>query len=242
MRASIIGVIIVAALAALIWSLNNAFPSALTESQNQIRLVASLGWLVLLLGSAVLRFRASPGSALRALGAWLLIGLVLVWVYAYRFEAQEIGNRMLGVLIPSRGIITTASQQPGASGATASGSEVRFALNQYGHYQINARINGVVVTCIVDTGASDVVLSPDDAHRVGFSTSSLDFSERAETANGIALVAPVTLGSLTVGPITVRGLPAKVTQTPMTYSLLGMRFLNQLRGWRVEGQTLILEE
>ena len=241
MRATIIGVIIVAAVAALLWSLNNAFPDALGEPQNQVRLATSLGWLLLLAGSAVLRVRANPGSALRALGAWLLIGLVLVWVYAYRFEAQEIGNRMLSVLVPSHGVITVANNPANDPGAST-GGEIRFALNQYGHYQINARVNGVAISFIVDTGASDVVLSPDDAKRIGFGEGMLTFSERAETANGVAYIAPVTLNNISVGPISLNGLPAKVNQTPMAYSLLGMRFLNKLHGWRVEGQTLVLEE
>lgn len=245
-RVLIAGVAIVA-IVALVLLLNSAFPNVLADDQNRLQVFATIGWLVLLIGGVAVRFRSQPGSALRALAAWALVGLVLVWIYAYRFEATEIGNRMLGVILPSHGIVTTPSDQvagqqvASSSGDYSSGGEIRFALNQNGHYQIDARVNGTYITFLVDTGASDVVLSPDDAQRIGLA-GQLNFSGRAQTANGITHVAPVMLNNLTIGPISVNGMPAMVDQTPMQYSLLGMRFLNRLRGWRVEGQTLILQQ
>ncbi|HVJ35435.1 MAG TPA: TIGR02281 family clan AA aspartic protease [Terriglobia bacterium] len=241
MRVTVIAVAIVAAIVALLLLLNNAFPNVLADPDNRIRVFASFGWLLLLVGSVALRFRSQPGTALRSLAAWLLIGLALVWVYAYRFEAQEIGNRIFGELVPAHGISASTAALP-AGGSSAGPREVRFALNENGHYQVQARVNGTYITFLVDTGASDVVLSPDDARRVGFADNQLNFIERAETANGIAHVAPVTLNNLTIGPIVMARLPAKVNQAPMPYSLLGMRFLNQLRGWRVQQQTLILQQ
>jgi aspartyl protease family protein len=97
------------------------------------------------------------------------------------------------------------------------------------------------VSFLVDTGASDIVLTPEDAQRIGFAANQLRFSDRVETANGIAYVAPITLDTLVIGPIRLDRLPAKVNNAPMQYSLLGMRFLNQLHGWRVERQVLILQ-
>ncbi len=245
MRVTVIAAILLALLAALLLTLNNLFPSIMAQPENRMRVYATTGWLLLLVGSAATRFRSQPGTALRALSAWLLIGLALVWVYAYRFEAQQIGNRILGELAPSHGIETSVADNEAADSGTESMSggisEIRFALNQEGHYQIDARVNGTYITFLVDTGASDVVLSPDDAQRIGLTDSQLHFTERASTANGIVYVAPVTLNNLTIGSIVMNRLPARVNQAPMPYSLLGMSFLNQLRGWRVEQRTLILE-
>ena len=238
------------AIIALVLLLNSAFPNVLADDRSRLQVFATLGWLVLLIGGVALRFRSQPGSTLRALAAWALIGLVLVWIYAYRFEATEIGNRMLGVILPSHGIVTASSLQipgqiPGqvsaSTGDDSGGGEIRFALNQYGHYQIDARVNGTYITFLVDTGASDVVLSPADARRIGLA-GQLNFTDRVDTANGTTYVAPVMLANLTIGPIVVNGMPAKVNQSPMQYSLLGMRFLNRLHSWRVEGQTLILQQ
>jgi len=251
MRVTVIAVALLALLAILLLALNNLFPNTIAEPESRVRVFATTGWLLLLVGSAATRFRSQPGTALRALSAWLLIGLALVWAYAYRFEAQEIGNRILGELVPSHGIVTSVADNGttengaadnGTGASSASVSEIRFALNQEGHYQIDARVNGTYITFLVDTGASDVVLSPDDAQRIGLADSQLHFTERASKANGVVYVAPITLNNLAIGPIVMNRLPAKVNQAPMPYSLLGMRFLNQLRGWRVEQRTLILEE
>jgi aspartyl protease family protein len=239
MRTMLIAGLLIVALAALLILLNAAFPSALANEQNRVQVITTLGWLAFLATAMALRFRSHPGSALRSLTAWLLAALVLIWIYAYRFEAQEIGQRMLAVILPSRGIVVETNQGTGQPSLVS--SEARFALNRDGHYQIDARVNGTYVTFMVDTGASDVVLTPEDARRVGFSASQLSFSDRVETANGIAYVAPVILNNLTVGPISLNRLPAKINNAPMQYSLLGMRFLNQLHGWRVEGETLILQ-
>lgn len=231
---------IIVALIGLLLLLNNMFPTALGDDQTRATVFATAGWLVLLVGSIALRFRSQPGSALRAMAGCLLVVLVLIWGYAYRFEAQDIGNRMLSVLLPPQGVVSAPNQQT-ASNASGAVSEIRFALNQYGHYQVDARVNGTYITFLVDTGASDVVLSPDDAHRIGLD-GQLNFSDHVETANGTAYVAPITLNELTIGPIVMHRLPAKVNQAPMQYSLLGMRFLNQLSNWRVQGQTLILDQ
>ena len=241
MRVTVIAIILLALVAALLLALSSMFPGTLTDPENRIRIFATTGWLLLLIAGAAVRFRSQPGTALRSLSAWLLISLALVWAYAYRFQAQEIGNRILGELVPGHGVVTETANN-GSSGSTATVSEIRFALNQEGHYQINARVNGTYVTFLVDTGASDVVLSPDDARRIGLADNQLRFIEQAATANGIAYVAPVTLNNLTIGSIVMNRLPAKVNQAPMPYSLLGMSFLNQLHGWRVQQRTLILEE
>jgi aspartyl protease family protein len=241
MRAWVIAVILIVATAALVFLLNSAFPDALQNEDNRLQLFGALGWLALLGSSLVLRLRSRPGSSLRALAAWVVVFLVLVWVYAYRAEALSIGQRLLAVLVPGRGYAVT--ENSGSNGSNGSGSgEMRFAVNRDGHYQVNARVNGAYVTFLVDTGATDVVLTMLDAQRIGFDPAKLRFTQRAETANGMVRAAPVTLDEIALGSIVIDHMPASVNEAPMSQSLLGMRFLNQLRSWRVEGQTLILQQ
>ncbi len=61
---------------------------------------------------------------------------------------------------------------------------------------------------MVDTGASLVALTYEDADRLGIYRQSLDFTYTAKTANGIARVAPVTISRISIGDITVRNVPA----------------------------------
>ena len=115
-----------------------------------------------------------------------------------------------------------------------------FDAGPDGHFRIQARVNGGRVTFMVDTGATDIVLAPDDARRIGFDPATLVFDQLAETANGTVGGAAVRLDSLVVGSIEMNRLPATVNGADMSESLLGMEFLNRLHGWRVENGVLTL--
>ncbi len=93
---------------------------------------------------------------------------------------------------------------------------------------------------MVDTGATDIVLTPSDARRIGIDPANLEFDQFAETANGTVRGAAIRLDSLVIGPIGMGGLPATVNGADMSESLLGMEFLNRLHGWRVENGVLTL--
>ena len=119
-----------------------------------------------------------------------------------------------------------------------SASEMRVNARADGHFYVRARINGTSALFLVDTGASDVVLTRATAERVGLSD--LRFDGVASTANGMVRTASVRLDELDVGGIALRDFPASVNAGELDANLLGMRFLNALPGWKVEGETLIL--
>jgi aspartyl protease family protein len=109
-----------------------------------------------------------------------------------------------------------------------------------GHFLVEAEVNGTAVTFLVDTGASSVVLSPDDARRAGLTPERLRFTERYRTANGTVRAAPVELREIRIGQLAQRYVPASVNEAPMGISLLGMTFLSRLESWSVEGGRLAL--
>ena len=100
--------------------------------------------------------------------------------------------------------------------------------------------NGVPIRFLIDTGASDIVLNPSDARRLGFDASNLRFSRQYETANGMVRGAPVTLRELRVGQLHLFDVEASVNEAPLEVSLLGMSFLNELSGYEVARGRLIL--
>jgi aspartyl protease family protein len=110
-----------------------------------------------------------------------------------------------------------------------------------GHFVIEAAVNGVPVTFLVDTGASEIVLTLADARRLGLDSRRLEFSQRFRTANGEVQGAPVRLRELRVGQFSLYDLDASVNSAPLPVSLLGMSFLDRLHGYRVEDRRLILE-
>jgi aspartyl protease family protein len=72
---------------------------------------------------------------------------------------------------------------------------------------------------------------------------SSDYTQRVSTANGFARVAPVVLDRISIGAITVRNVPAAVTQPgSLATSLLGMTFLARLQRVDIRSGTLLLQE
>jgi aspartyl protease family protein len=219
--------IMLGATVALVFGLEQLFPGTLDDSDARMSLIYRLGWLALI-GASVLAFaRARPKSALRNAAIWVAIFVVLTGIMSFKDDAAFIGKRFLGALSPMQGM------------AHDDGS-VSFPAGPDGHFHIQAMVNGGRVTFMVDTGASDIVLAPNDARRIGFDPDMLEFDQLAETANGTVSGAAIRLDSLTVGPIDMGGVPATVNGADMSESLLGMEFLNRLHGWRVENGVLTL--
>jgi aspartyl protease family protein len=119
--------------------------------------------------------------------------------------------------------------------------EVTIRRTMGGEFLVPAKVNERPVKFVFDTGASTVVLTAEDAQRVGLDAGRLDFSAEVMTANGAALAAPTRIARLAVGPIMVRNVRALVTRPgAMSESLLGMSFLEELESYKVERGKLTL--
>jgi aspartyl protease family protein len=103
-----------------------------------------------------------------------------------------------------------------------------------------AEANGIPLRFLIDTGASDVVLSPAAARAIGIDMEALRFTRVFNTANGTVRGAPYNLASLKVGPIELANVPVSVNQAEMDVSLLGMTFLNRLESFEFRGRQLYL--
>lgn len=212
----------------LVLFLENRFPGTLGDPDNRMSLVAKVGWIALLGSSLILGWRLKPKSALRNAAIWAVIFLAVVGFFSFRQDFSRIGSRIMSELSPTQGDV----QDDGT---------IAFSAGPDGHFRIQALVNGARVTFLVDTGATDVVLAPDDARRIGIDPANLNFTQFAQTANGTVRGASVELYSLIVGPIDIRDMPATVNGADMSDSLLGMAFLNRLTGWRVANGVLTLE-
>jgi aspartyl protease family protein len=119
--------------------------------------------------------------------------------------------------------------------------EVRLRADARGHFVFDAAVNDRPATFMADTGATVVVLTYEDAVRLGLSPHGLDFSGIAQTANGVSRVAPVMLDRVRVEDITVRNVSAAVAEKgALGTNLLGMSFLGRLRSFQMRGSELIL--
>jgi aspartyl protease family protein len=121
------------------------------------------------------------------------------------------------------------------------GGQIELPRATDGHYYLDAEVNGKPVRFVVDTGASDIVLSRADAIRVGLHPDGLNFVGRANTANGMVRTAPVRLDSLSVGGVEDRGLRAVVNDGALDTSLLGMRYLQRFSSMQIADGKLVLQ-
>ena len=170
----------------------------------------------------------------RDLVLWLFIILALVAGYQYRYELQDVGNRLSAGLIPASPLSSV-----GADGAIA----VMVSKANSGHFEVTAEVNGQDVLMLFDTGASAVVLTADDARRAGIDVDALSFTIPVSTANGTARAATVTLDDFAVGDIHRIRVPAMVAQPGrLDTSLMGMSFLGTLTGYDIRGDRLILHD
>jgi clan AA aspartic protease (TIGR02281 family) len=133
------------------------------------------------------------------------------------------------------------ARNPGAATAASDAWQYVVEAGPQGHFVVEAVVNGLPVPFLIDTGASEIVLTLADARRLGFDPRRLEFSERFGTANGEVQGAPVRLRELRVGQFSLYDLDASVNAAPLPISLLGMSFLNRLHGYRVEDRRLVLE-
>ena len=117
--------------------------------------------------------------------------------------------------------------------------KVTLRANHYGHFVVEAEINGAKVELLTDTGATFVALNYETARKLGFNDRNLQFNSRSSTANGIARVAPVTLDYVRIGSIVLHEVKAVIAEPgKMTQNLLGMSFINRLSGFQLSGGRL----
>lgn len=110
-----------------------------------------------------------------------------------------------------------------------------------GHFRADAQINDGEVEMLVDTGASIVLLTFEDALAVGVDMGALAFNMAILTANGEGRVAMVTLDRVSIGGVTVDGVEAAVAEPGALHaSLLGMSFLGAIDEAIIRRDRLIL--
>lgn len=218
--------ILIAAFALLAFALSWAFPPRQwqdAEEANFVRLILLAA--VFIVGAAASRRRLST-MALQ-LGAWAAVAVLLVAGYGYRFELRELAARTLGELAPSRGRSLDADS-------------ISFARAADRQFWIDAVVDGQPVRFLVDTGASNVVLTKADARRLGFRLDELQFTHVFRTANGQTRGAAVRLGRIRIGPLSFDDVEAWVNEGNLGESLLGISLLEKLGSVEIRNDTLTI--
>lgn len=171
--------------------------------------------------------------------SWIAAAGMLAFGLLHYDEIKSATSAALGIPPPSDAAEPHGKATPRAS----AGGTVELSAERSGHVVTTAEINGRPVEVMVDTGATLVALSYEDAERAGIYLSPKDFTHSVGTANGRAKVAPVSLGRVSIGDITVRDVQAVVSEPGrLQTSLLGMSFLKRLSSFEMRSGTLYLKD
>ena len=170
---------------------------------------AQLIYLVLLLaavgGWVLVEYRGRLGAALRTGLAWGLIFIGVMAGYGLWTDMRSDVRRQ----------------------AVMVGEAMEVPRAPDGHYYLTLTVSGTPVEFMVDTGATNVVLSRRDAERLGIDPASLVYLGQAQTANGIVRTARVKLNDVQLGSWQDETLAAWVNDGDMDGSLLGMDYLGK---------------
>ena len=190
---------------------------AMMDGDNIARLIY-LGLLLAALGGWIMvEYRGRMGQALRTGLAW---GMIFVGLMAGYGLWGDLRDDILPAQSAANGMVTI----PRAAD---------------GHYYPRLTIDGQDLVFMADTGATSVVLSPDDARSLGIDPDALAYVGEAMTANGIVRTATVTLRNVTFGPFIDETVTAQVNESDMDGSLLGMSYLGRF-SVTMAGQEMIL--
>ncbi|MBV8652956.1 MAG: TIGR02281 family clan AA aspartic protease [Alphaproteobacteria bacterium] len=167
--------------------------------------------------------------AVRIVLLWGVIGVACVVAW---------NNR--AILLPREAPAAASAPPRPVAPKPVADNTLSFRADNRGHVMLEAAINGAPVRFMVDTGASFVTLTPEDASAAGLGSADLHFTNSVSTANGQIRVAPVKLRELRLGQLVMEDVDAVVVDSPMNVSLLGMSFLKRLNGYEMRDGAMIM--
>jgi aspartyl protease family protein len=169
-------------------------------------------------GSAIVAGRKNMGKMAQQAAIWVLIFIGVIGAYGLW---EDIGRDV------------------SARQTVMDDGQIAVPRNGDGHYYLTLDINNVPIRFVVDTGASQIVLTQDDARRIGIDPSSLNYLGSASTANGVVRTAPVMLDTVALEDTRDTGLPAVVNGGAMQDSLLGMTYLGLYKRLEIANGDLV---
>jgi len=165
-------------------------------------------------------YRSRLGTAIQHAAIWVLIFAGVTIAYGFK-------DQLVSQLYPD-----TAQMLDGRTIALHRADD--------GHFYARVQINNTEIRFMVDTGATNLVLSQQDARQAGFSLDQLNFVLPTNTANGRVYGAGVILERVELGGFIDTDVRAMVNGGQMNNSLLGMSYLDRFRSLSVEGDKLLL--
>jgi aspartyl protease family protein len=208
--------------------LKNYFPDSLQNEHNKYNLIIYIIVLTSIL-ARLLHSNIGWKKRLKEISGWIIITLVIFLGYSYRYEVNDIKIRLIANIVPGYG-------QKNSDGS------INFYSNNNGHFAIRALVNNKAnINFMLDTGASTVSLTAQDARKLGIDMAKLNFNQQMSTANGVNFAARIYLQSIQIDSIILENIEATIMQQGLDQSLLGMSFLSNLQEFTIKKNLLTLK-
>lgn len=143
------------------------------------------------------------------------------------------------VMSPSEGAAQPATMVAVAEAPVSPGA-AQIRKHADGHFWAETAVDGHSVKMMVDTGASLVALTPEDAARLGITADELDYDGEVSTAAGKVRAAHVTLEAVSIAGVEMKNVEALVVRDGLPHSLLGMSYLGRLSEFSATKTSLTL--
>jgi aspartyl protease family protein len=109
-----------------------------------------------------------------------------------------------------------------------------------GHFYADATIDGVRINFLVDTGASMIALTGQDAAALGIEWDEASLQPIGRGANGVVNGVPISLDRVEIEGIEARAVQAAIIPEGLDVSLLGQSFLSKIQNVEISGDEMKL--
>ncbi|HEX8401078.1 MAG TPA: TIGR02281 family clan AA aspartic protease [Allosphingosinicella sp.] len=160
----------------------------------------------------------------------ILVGLAIGWAWPSQKADSDVGSAAT-VAKPA-----SDSSEPFSSDAPP---ETHLRRQDNGHFYVDAEVNGRIVRFVVDTGASIVALTEEDARRIGIPFDPAEFQIVGKGASGDVRGASIMLSTVSVEGKKVHDVRGAIIQGG-SVSLLGQSYLSALTSVNMSRDTMTL--
>lgn len=183
--------------------------------------------LVALLSSVLFRSHLKASQLLKQALGWLIIALVAIIIYSYRFSFYSLKDRVTKELLPSQATRINDRQ-------------IAIDIANDGHFYIDVKVNDAPIRFMIDTGSTDIVFSMRDARRGGVDLNNLSMVRQYQTANGMISGAITKVDRMEIAGLVLNDVTVSINDSDMGTSLLGMSFLKRFKKYEFYQDRLVL--
>lgn len=171
-------------------------------------------------------------------GQWITVSVIVLGLAALWTPRQ---SPVAGAPSPDPEPTSAVGALRDGDAAESNGGETRLTRDDDGHFYADVEVDGRTVEMMVDTGASFIALTPEDADRAGVGWHENDAVVVGKGASGEVRGVPVVLDEVEVGDHRARDVQAAVIVDGLEVSLLGQSFLRHVDTVRIDGDRMVLE-